>query len=65
MTDGLKIVVPYGRANAQNHFAYGTGEGDATLCGRECYGWSFVRPFEGADMESAYTCKGCIRGATK
>jgi hypothetical protein len=59
----LKIIIPYGSARAQNHFAYGNEEGDVTLCGRECYGWSVARPFSGSDMDSAYSCKRCVRAA--
>jgi hypothetical protein len=63
-SDKLIILVPYGNGYAQNHFAYGNGEGDVTLCGRNCYGWSIARDFAGSDMDSAYSCKRCIRGAS-
>lgn len=61
----MLIVIPYGNANAQNHFAYGNGEGDVTMCGRECYGWSVARDFAGSDMESAFSCKRCIEGMSR
>lgn len=63
MFDALKIIIPYGRANAQLHFAYGKGEGDVTLCRRDCFGWSIVRPFATSDLEDPYSCKACVRAA--
>jgi hypothetical protein len=65
MGENLKIVIPYGHANAQLHFAYGNKDGDVTLCGRNCYGWSIARNFSGSDMDSAYSCARCVRGAAK
>lgn len=58
----LQVVIPYGNARAQNHFAYGNKFGDVTLCGRDCYGWSVARQFEGADVDSAYSCQRCVKG---
>jgi hypothetical protein len=60
-TPTMQIVIPYGRADAQNHFAHGNKKGDTTLCGRDCYGWSIARAFTGADVNSAYSCKRCVR----
>jgi hypothetical protein len=57
----LRVLIPYGRATAQHHFAHGNKEGDTTLCGRNCYGWSDIRAFEGSDAESAYSCKHCLK----
>lgn len=55
----LQIIVPYGNANAQNHFAE-QGE-EYTYCGRKCYGWSVVRDAElKTDIDSPYTCKRCV-----
>jgi hypothetical protein len=60
----LQIVMPYGNAYGANHFAYGNGEGDVTLCGRDCYGWSLARRnVEQSDIESAFACKRCARKA--
>jgi hypothetical protein len=64
--DNLIVVIPYGNANAQVHFAYGNGEGDVTKCGRDCYGWSLAgRNVEPSDLTSVYTCKRCIKRVAK
>jgi hypothetical protein len=65
MSGHLLVLVPYGNGYALNHFARGNGEGDVTLCGRECYGWSFVRDFDASDTESAYSCKRCLKALAK
>lgn len=57
----LKIYIPYGNAYASLHFAQGNEEGDVTLCGRNCYGWSYAREAEPSDLESAYSCKRCLK----
>lgn len=59
----LRIVIPYGNAYAANHLAFGTKEGDVTLCGRDCYGWTNERDAEQKDLESAFTCQRCARKA--
>lgn len=59
----LEIVVPYGNARAQNHLAERNEE--RTFCGRERYGWSFVRMADlTADLDSPYTCKRCAKVVT-
>jgi hypothetical protein len=59
----IQILVPYGNAYGANHLAAQGGE--RTFCGRNRYGWSVVREFEDGDLDSAYTCKRCVKAAER
>lgn len=59
----VELVVPYGNPNAQTHMRL-AGE-YITFCGRACEGWSVVDTPLSTAVDSAFTCKRCLKAMVK
>ncbi|MBB5985971.1 hypothetical protein HNP60_001945 [Sphingobium sp. B1D3A] len=60
---GNEVVIPYGNPNAALHIRLA---GDyRTFCGRECEDWTVADTKFVQAIDSAHTCKRCIKGCFK
>lgn len=56
-------VIPYGSGTAQTHLKFDSDY--KTFCGRVCEDWEPSETELGAVLNSAYTCKRCMRAFYK